>query len=129
MARKSNTPAPISSVVTTHLNSLRREFKTAKATKVDFVTDFGAEGIDVTYHTTIVARVRYDEGDRVMRCWLNSGGHLTSTTKTRLNDVMRVVGLPVQVYQKDFSWHLRHGAVDVDFADGVDAACVFGTLV
>jgi hypothetical protein len=141
MARNARKVATFSTVVAAHIESLHREFKNARSTRIDYVVDsLGDEGFDVTYHATTVARVRY-EGDRVISVVLNSSGFHTPTTKSRMNEIMQAVGLPVRVYQQDHAWFLSrfpargepmswpHPQHVIEFRDGVDAARVFGTLV
>jgi len=52
----------------------------------------------VKYHSTDVVKFN---NKRVI---INSGGWMTNTTKTRMNQASNQFGLGFQVYQKDFSW-------------------------
>lgn len=125
-----NTHGLFSSVVAGHINKLRAEFKTVRATQIDVVVDDnGREGFDVTYHGTTVAQVRYD-GDRVVSMVLDNGGHYTSTTKSRMNDIMQaILGYDApRVSQTKGVWNLHLRDMAVGFQRGIDAAVVFGSL-
>lgn len=52
----------------------------------------------VQYWETTV--LQYD-GSKII---LNSGGHKTQTTKTRINQASNQFGLDIHVFQKDFEW-------------------------
>jgi len=52
---------------------------------------------------------------------LRSGGYRTSTTKSRLNALLRLTGRNLSIYQKNFVWHVYDGALceTVEFHDGI----------
>lgn len=69
--------------------------------------------IDVTYHSTKV--VRYS--DRSI--FLNSGGHTTTTTKRRMNEVSKTFDLGYTVVQRDYSWFVVWQDKIYTFHDGM----------
>jgi hypothetical protein len=52
---------------------------------------------------------------------LFSGGYRTTTTKSRLNAVLRGLGCNWRIYQKNFAWYASHpsGLQDVEFVEGL----------
>jgi len=51
---------------------------------------------------------------------LNSGGWRTATTKRRMNQCLRSVGLNnIRVFQKDFEWFVSTPQGDFEFFDGM----------
>lgn len=48
---------------------------------------------------------------------LNTGGHHTSTTKRRMNDVSYLVGLGYQVYQENYQWYVLFEGIKYPFVD------------
>ena len=70
--------------------------------------------LNITYHSTVVVSVA-DDG----RITLDSGGHRTSTTKTRMNQAARQYGLGFEVYQRARAWYVRVGGCVLPFADGM----------
>lgn len=76
---------------------------------------FSEEGsVNVVYHNTVVVRFN-SSGVR-----LNSGGFLTNTTKTRMNQAANQFGLGFHVYQKNWDWFvsLENGSV-IPFEDNM----------
>jgi hypothetical protein len=69
--------------------------------------------VSVTYHATTVASL----SDGVLV--LNSGGWLTATTKSRINEFCDALGLPVKVYQFNFDWYVKAGKANLNFVDGM----------
>lgn len=98
-----------------------RSFDISKTKRFGNVTVVNSESkISVILHSTEV--VRLDKAEN--KVYLSSGGWLTPTTKTAINNALsqieRLVGqkLP-SVYQKDFSWYLTDNR---DFKDGMELA-------
>lgn len=56
----------------------------------------------VTYHRTPVIQV--DSKKRTIK--LDNGGYRTTTTKSRINDTLSILGLPFRVYQHKHSWFI-----------------------
>ena len=76
----------------------------------------------VTLHATTVFR----HNPKTRTVTLNSGGWLTVTTKTRMNQAANQFGLDFSVYQKgkdvstdEPSWFVRVGERTLDFTDGM----------
>lgn len=46
---------------------------------------------------------------------LNTGGHFTNTTKTRMNQASNQYGLGYNVYQKDFGWYVKYKGKVIPF--------------
>jgi hypothetical protein len=67
----------------------------------------------VRYHNTDV--VKFSRHD----VWLDSGGWMTVTTKTRMNQAARQFGLPYTVYQRNFKWYVDVMGEVVPFKDGM----------
>jgi len=67
----------------------------------------------VIYHTTPVVRFNHNE------IILNSGGWLTPTTKTRMNQASNEYGLGYEVFQKDYDWYVRYRGKTKLFHDGI----------
>lgn len=78
---------------------------------------YGDNGyINVRYHSTIVTK--FNDSEII----LNSGGWLTYTTKSRMNQVSNQFDLGYQVYQDDFTWYVvinRDWNNPVVFYDGI----------
>ena len=55
----------------------------------------------VTYHNTQV--VKFDH----RRVTLDSGGYMTATTKTRMNQAANQFNLGYRVYQKNYAWFVK----------------------
>lgn len=68
----------------------------------------------IRYHSTDV--VQFSES----YIFLNSGGWLTNTTKTRMNQASNQFGLGYHVYQKDFTWYVNYKDQDIKFFDGME---------
>ena len=69
----------------------------------------------ITYHQTVV--VKFNQRTVV----LNSGGWMTATTKTRMNQASNQFDLGFQVFQKDFGWFVeRPDGETVDFGNGME---------
>ena len=56
----------------------------------------------VRYHSTNVAILWTD----INTVQLNHGGHITTTTKRRMNQALQWFGFPAKVTQKDFDWYI-----------------------
>lgn len=71
----------------------------------------------VIYHNTAVVKFNRDE------IILNSGGWLTNTTKTRMNQASNQYCLAIRVYQKNHDWFVEHensiAVINHDFEDGM----------
>ena len=67
----------------------------------------------VQYHDTIV--VSFDQE----HIRLDSGGWLTNTTKTRMNQASNQFGLGYTVYQKDYQWFVEFDNKTIPFKDGM----------
>lgn len=67
----------------------------------------------VTYHSTVV--VAFD--DKNIK--LDSGGWLTPTTKTRMNQASNQFGLGFHVYQVNGSWFVMKDGEKIKFKDGI----------
>lgn len=67
----------------------------------------------VRYHNTDVVKFNSE------RITLDSGGWMTSTTKTRMNQASNEYGLGFNVHQDDGKWFVRHGGEHVPFRDGM----------
>jgi hypothetical protein len=73
------------------------------------------------YHNTRVASIDHLTG----KITLNSGGYMTNTTKTRINQFLaEYCGLAnTKVYQKDYNWYVtqtvRGHTGTRDFSDGM----------
>lgn len=91
-------------------------YKTKRATTVVKNGDWLA----CYYHDTPVVQWRQDKSQIV----LNSGGYLTKTTKTRMNEVASNYALPFRVYQEKGEWYVTLGSGSypiqtLDFSDGM----------
>ena len=69
------------------------------------------------HHTPVVAWKKTPEGTRVT---LQSNGHQTMTTKSRMNDVGEQYHLNFAVYQRKGKWHVSLPSGVVDFEDGME---------
>lgn len=67
----------------------------------------------VSYHSTDVVKFNSD------KIILDSGGWLTNTTKTRMNQTSNQYGLGYNVYQKNHNWFVRFKGKDIPFNDGM----------
>lgn len=70
--------------------------------KTTVKADWNRGTIRVTYHSTDVVRVT------PKTITLNTGGHFTNTTKTRMNQASRQYGLGYSVYQKNYDWFVKY---------------------
>ena len=68
----------------------------------------------VTLHSTEIVQIT-PEGVVV----LDSGGHLTNVTKTRMNQVAEEFNLNFSVYQDKHNWYVRVPGGTLDFHDGM----------
>jgi hypothetical protein len=68
----------------------------------------------VVYHSTTV--IAWND----KRIILNSGGYMTTTTKTRINQASNQFALGVKVYQKNFDWFVTHRGLDFPFTDNME---------
>ena len=83
--------------------------------KTSIFTD--SEGFtNVVYHSTPV--VRFSEvKDKII---VNSGGYLTNTTKTRINQASNQFRLGFTVFQKNFDWFITNAIGEtLPFVDGM----------
>jgi hypothetical protein len=67
----------------------------------------------VKYHYTEV--VRWDN-ERIV---LDSGGWMTATTKTRMNQAANQYGLGYTVFQRDYEWFVDYNGDTLEFSDGM----------
>lgn len=67
----------------------------------------------VVYHSTQV--VSFNSQYVILR----TGGYLTSTTKSRMNQASNQFNLGFQVYQKNFEWFVKYGAFTYNFKNGI----------
>lgn len=67
----------------------------------------------IRYHDTDV--VKFSD-DKIV---LDSGGWLTNTTKTRMNQASNQYSLGYVVFQKNRSWFVKHKGEVKDFSDGM----------
>ena len=75
---------------------------------------FTEQGVTkVVYHHTCVVAFGPDG------IVLNSGGWLTTTTKTRMNQASSQFDLGFRVVQKDFDWFVEYNGETLDFYDGI----------
>jgi len=72
------------------------------------------EGTNYIYHKTAVVK-RYYDG----RIKLNSGGWLTNTTKTAMNQASNQDGLGFGVFQKDYQWFVNWKGETLPFNDNM----------
>ncbi len=71
-----------------------------------------------------VTTIRYHDTDVVqftpLTICLDSGGHLTATTKRRINQAAGLFDLPIRVYQHQGEWYVKIAdAFIVPFTDGM----------
>ena len=67
-------------------------------------TSIGADGnsrVAVRYWSTDV--VAFNDEEIILR----DGGHMSATTKLRMNQAARQFGLGYSVYQRDFTWYVK----------------------
>lgn len=111
-------------VGTSHLRSLRKNIlanmPTNKST-LEAINSYGNTDVQKDalgrirvrlYKTDIVVA----DGDYVL---LNTGGHLSYTTKRRMNEVLMALGIELRVAQEDGDWTVYH-------LDGTPAASFHG---
>jgi len=67
----------------------------------------------VRYHATDV--VKWNEKLIVLK----SGGWLTATTRTRMNQAANQFDLGYRVFQKNFKWYVQHKGKTLDFEDNM----------
>jgi hypothetical protein len=63
----------------------------------------------VTYHSTAVVRANSE------RILLDTGGHFSSTTKTRMNQASRQFELGYGVYQRKGKWFVDYNGKTIGF--------------
>lgn len=97
------------------VKALRNKLRSKRSTWVlSENTELWGDMVDVVYHNTTVASVKWVEGR--VRAMLNTGGWYTPTTKDRINTVLRVAGIPATVYQREYQWFVRlHDGEEVPF--------------
>ena len=80
-------------------------------------------------------RVEYEQGNEISKVYLHGhkiaeigegfitlydGGYQTTTTKSRLNAILKENGCgDEKVYQKDFQWYIKHDGITEQFASGM----------
>mgnify|MGYP006921303925 CR=1 FL=1 len=74
----------------------------SKRTATKIVTSTSTHAISLYYHDTEVAYYRPG-----VCLSLSTGGWMTATTKSRINDFCRVLELNVSVTQKDHGWSIH----------------------
>jgi len=75
----------------------------------------GSSGVmRVTYHNTEI--VIFDSNKII----LNSGGWLTPTTKTRMNQASNQFDLGYTVKQREGNWYVYHNRLIHPFKDGIE---------
>ena len=80
--------------------------------KTSIFTDEGFT--NVIYHNTAVVRFNKD------KIILNSGGWLTNTTKTRMNQASNQFNLGFSVFQKNYDWFVTNENNEIlPFSDGM----------
>ncbi len=94
----------------THRQQLDRTMRIG-AHKTQVSTDQGVTR--VRYHSTDV--VKFDADEIV----LNSGGWMTNTTKSRMNQTANEFRLGFTVSQKDFIWYVNLNGTTFPFHDGM----------
>jgi len=67
----------------------------------------------VKYHHTDVVKWNHEH------IILNSNGHQTYTTKTRMNQASNQYNLGYYVYQRDFDWFVDYRGQTLEFYDGM----------
>lgn len=84
------------------------QFNELGSHKTSVFTD--SEGFtNVVYHSTAVVRFSQSK-DRII---LNSGGYLTNTTKTRMNQSSNQFRLGFSVFQRNFDWFVKNALGEV----------------
>lgn len=71
--------------------------------------------IGIQYHNTMIVMI--DRSNNTIT--LNTGGWNTKTTKERINDFCRLLGLGIQVYQKDFKFYVIQYGKELGILDSV----------
>lgn len=71
------------------------------------------EYIVVTYHSTDV--VKFNDQEII----LNSGGWLSATTKSRMNQTANQFDLGYRVIQKDYEWFINFNGRRIKFYDNI----------
>jgi len=80
----------------------------------------------VRLHNTNIVRYEEEEGGRVIT--LDSGGWNTTTTKKRMNEAFKALGLRIRVYQENYRWYVSLGpAGNAQFYDGMRLTQAFGS--
>lgn len=72
---------------------------------------------EIILHQTSVV-TKYNDGSIV----LNSGGWMTSTTKTAINRAFDLLGINARVWQRNFVWKLTYEGITTQFEDGMVVA-------
>ena len=62
------------------------------------------------YHNTCI--VEHIKGKEYVV--LNTGGYITATTKNKINQALKMLGIPVKVFQRNFYWYINNYAVGRD---------------
>ena len=100
---------------------IERQMNDAISTETDWKSDntevINIEGVSFVYlYSNLIAMV----GDT----WLEifDGGHQTTTTKSRLNAILKEHGSGEYVYQKNFNWFVSTINGEVPFGNGIKLA-------
>jgi hypothetical protein len=99
-----------------------------------YVNDFQVRGYTGDHRLTKRDRIESENGNVFCYLWgtriadvtsdkitLRSGGYRSTTTKSRLNALLRLTGRNLSIYQKNFVWYVYDAALaeTVEFHDGI----------
>ena len=99
-----------------------------------YVNDFQARGYTGNRRLTKRDAIEAENGNVSCYLWntriadvtadkitLRSGGYRSTTTKSRLNALLRLTGRKLSIYQQNFVWYVYDGALGerVEFHDGI----------
>ena len=100
----------------------------------NIVNDFQKRAVTGACQRTKRDRIESENGNVYCYLWgtpiadvtadkitLRSGGYRTTTTKSRLNALLRLTGRKLSIYQQNFVWYVYDGALGerVEFHDGI----------
>jgi len=100
----------------------------------NIVNDFQARGYTGNRRLTKRDRIESENGNVYYYLWgtliadvtadkitLRSRGYRSTTTKSRLNALLRLTGRNLSIYQKNFVWYVHDGALceTCEFFDGI----------
>jgi len=87
----------------------------AKRTATNILVDVSGNIYGLQYHETRVVMI-----DRINNTiTLNTGGWNTKTTKERMNDFCRLLGIDIQVHQKDFKFFVTKEGKELGILDQI----------